>query len=88
MSPIFVELLDNGMENNGKDMRLDDAPKDYRLISFKNLYKMFGNDIEMDYSYCCFSNIPKENGKATRFSTENNEVVDNNNDEEYETFFL
>ena len=64
MPSVFVELLINGIENYGKDMRHDDdpidAPENYCEIPFKTLYKMYGDDIEIEHSCCCFCKIPKE----------------------------
>lgn len=64
MPQVFLELLINGMKNYGDDMRHDDDPVDnpenYRKIPFKTLYKMYGDDIEIEHSCCCFCKIPKE----------------------------
>lgn len=45
MPSVFVELLINGIENDGNDMGHDDDPEDYRQIPFKKLYKMFCDEI-------------------------------------------
>lgn len=42
------------------DMTIVKEPEDYRQIPFKKLYKMFGEDVEMDFDYCCVCKIPKE----------------------------
>jgi hypothetical protein len=33
-------------------MTIVKEPKDYRQIPFKKLYKMFVEDVEMDFDYC------------------------------------
>lgn len=41
-------------------MTIVKEPEDYRQIPFKKLYKMYEEDIEMDYSYRSICEIPKE----------------------------
>ena len=61
LPPAFIELLNNGMENYGNDMRHDDGPdEDYRLIPFKKLFKMYIDDIEIEPDLFCICKIPKE----------------------------
>ena len=62
MPPVFVEHLIDGLENFGPDLRREeDNFRDYRKASFKELYDMYGEDIDMtDYSIFCDCRIPEE----------------------------
>ena len=56
-------------------MTIVKEPKNYRQIPFKKLYKMYGDYIEMDYSYCCICMITKERWANIRIDS-NNLIVD------------
>ena len=60
MPPVFIELLIDGIENYGSDIKLEeDHFADYREASFDELYAMYGETIDIEHSSCCICKIPE-----------------------------
>ena len=58
---LFLELLIDGVNNYGSDVRLDDDNiEDYRKVDFDKLFDMYGNHIEIDPLNDCRCKIPEE----------------------------
>lgn len=60
MPPVFVEMLINGFDNGYIEQREDDEFEDYYEADFKELYAMYGEDIELEHSSCCICRIPED----------------------------
>ncbi|ADE81728.1 hypothetical protein PRMUPPPA20_08760 [Xylanibacter ruminicola] len=59
--PLFLELLIDGMNNYGNDIKLDeDDIEDYREADFDKVFDMYGDSIEIDPFSDCKCKIPKE----------------------------
>ena len=59
--PIFLELLIDGMNNYGNDIRLDeDDIEDYREADFDKVFAMYSDSIEIDPLNDCKCQIPEE----------------------------
>ncbi len=59
--PLFLELLIDGMNNYGNDIKLDeDDIEDYREADFDKVFAMYGDSIEIDPLNDCKCQIPAE----------------------------
>lgn len=59
MPPVFVELLIDGIDNYGGEIKLEeDNFADYRKANFDELYDMYGDSIEIEHSSDCICRIP------------------------------
>ena len=58
--PVFVEMLINGFDNGYIEKDRKDEFDDYHEADFDELYDMYGEDIELEYSSCCICKIPEE----------------------------
>ena len=60
MPPVFIEMLINGFNNGHIEQHDDDEFDDYYEADFDEVYDMYGDDIELEHSYCCICRIPEE----------------------------
>ena len=59
--PLFLELLIDGVNNYGCDVKLDeDDIEDYREADFDKVFAMYGDHIEIDLLNDCKCKIPEE----------------------------
>ena len=59
MPPVFVEMLINGFNNGYIEKDAKDDFDDYHEADFDEVYDMYGEDIEIEYSSCCICKAPE-----------------------------
>ena len=60
MPKVFVEQLINGFDNGYIEKDRKDDFDDYYEADFKEIYEIYGEDIELEHSSCCICRVPEE----------------------------
>ena len=60
ISNSLIKMLINGLDNGHIEQHDDDEFDDYYEADFDGVYDMYGDDIELEHSYCCICRIPEE----------------------------
>lgn len=63
MPPVFVEMLIDGFNNSYIEKNTKDEFDDYHEVDFDELFDMYGDEMELEHSCCCFCIIPKAFGR-------------------------